>query len=128
MVKKKQLKQPLFHRVLNHLGLLDMPSKVNCWYCNNDSFLLPGNRDTIYNWYCHMCENRNMTDINGDIIDPSIFDTNNKSDSEHKYCKPIKLRETPCSICVDCQRNQSLVYQFLSEYIPDENLMTINTV
>lgn len=49
-------------RLLGFLGVTDLPIKVNCWYCNQDSYLLPGSKDKEEDWQCNICENRNIRD------------------------------------------------------------------
>lgn len=56
--KKPSLAQRFFHQ----LGLVDIHTKVNCWFCNQDSYILPGTRNTKDHWFCTLCENINARD------------------------------------------------------------------
>ncbi|KAI9494925.1 hypothetical protein BDB00DRAFT_816315 [Zychaea mexicana] len=55
--------------LLGFLGFTDLPVKVNCWYCNQDSYLLPGSKQTEGYWHCNICENTNVKDE----VSKSIF-------------------------------------------------------
>ncbi|KAI8356644.1 hypothetical protein BD560DRAFT_199012 [Blakeslea trispora] len=78
--------KPSFKQILlNKLGLAALPIQVNCWFCNNDSYLLPGSKNTPDHWYCHLCENTNAIDSNGEILDPSIIETTRAS--HQRYCR-----------------------------------------
>ena len=48
--------------ILGFLGITDLPIKVNCWYCSQDSYLLPGGKQTEHYWHCNICENTNVKD------------------------------------------------------------------
>lgn len=58
----KHTKPTLLQTLLNLLGLIDLHTKVNCWFCNQDSYILPGTKNTVERWYCHLCENTNQRD------------------------------------------------------------------
>ncbi|KAI7898772.1 uncharacterized protein BX663DRAFT_523401 [Cokeromyces recurvatus] len=67
-------KPTLFQVILNKLGIIELPLKVNCWYCCQDSYILPGSKNTSDHWYCYLCESTNARDKNGDIADPKHFE------------------------------------------------------
>ncbi|KAJ8657471.1 hypothetical protein O0I10_006773 [Lichtheimia ornata] len=111
--------------LLGILGFIDLPVKVNCWYCNQDTCLVPGSRQTERYWHCNICENTNIRDEHGEIVDsvPVMFDA-----SLNRPITPVQTStrstSTPSSsrmLCENCQRNQSLIYQIMSDYIRDEN-------
>lgn len=55
--------------ILNKCGLTDLPICVNCWYCNQTVYLLPGGKQTKHYWYCTLCENTNITnDVSQEYI------------------------------------------------------------
>ncbi|KAI8388853.1 Ima1 N-terminal domain-containing protein [Radiomyces spectabilis] len=116
-------KRPWRTSLLGYLGLSDLPTKVNCWYCNQDSYLLPGGKQTEQYWYCDKCENVNVKDQNGDIVDtlPVMYNA-----SLNHPVTPIPQRHLPerrqsRTLCENCQSNQILIYQLMSEYIRDED-------
>ncbi|OBZ85645.1 Integral inner nuclear membrane protein ima1 [Choanephora cucurbitarum] len=119
--------KPSFKQILfNKLGLVDLPIRVNCWFCNSDSYLLPGSKNTVDHWYCHLCENTNATDSNGEILDPSIIEINRSRTDFYATPKTHtstnrRTASTGNSLCESCQNKQGLIYHLLSEYIPDEN-------
>lgn len=48
--------------ILNRLGIIDLHTRVNCWFCNQDAYLLPGSKNTADHWFCRLCENTNARD------------------------------------------------------------------
>ncbi|KAI8982433.1 hypothetical protein BDF20DRAFT_471836 [Mycotypha africana] len=110
----------VFQRILHSFGLIELPIKVNCWYCCQDSFILPGSKNTVDHWYCHLCES------NGEVVDPTPFETYKPPSENNAHTssrlKSLKtLKNSNRSLCNSCQENQSLIYQLLSDYIPDES-------
>ncbi|ORZ04259.1 Ima1 N-terminal domain-domain-containing protein [Absidia repens] len=116
--------------VLSKLGWTDLPTPVTCWYCNQKMYLLPGSRHTERLWYCNLCENTNAIDEFGDIMDaPPLPETGiysgygsslaqrRKDDQSMALAKPSSDR----TLCHGCQRNQTLIYQIMSDYIRDES-------
>ncbi|KAI8099244.1 Ima1 N-terminal domain-containing protein [Halteromyces radiatus] len=115
------------------LGFTDLPTRVNCWYCNQTSYLLPGSKQTVRHWYCRLCENTNAIDQYGDIMDaPPIPETSSTSAYGSSLKQRKKYQQSRSSsttmptkdqrtLCENCQRNQILIYQFMSEYLRDEN-------
>ncbi|KAI8142887.1 Ima1 N-terminal domain-containing protein [Fennellomyces sp. T-0311] len=107
--------------VLGFLGLTDLPAKVNCWYCNQDSYLLPGGKQTERYWHCNICENTNVKDERGDIVD------NLQGMYDSTLNQPVTpVRDTSQNfqtrrLCESCERNQALIYQIMSDYIRDES-------
>ncbi|KAI8328104.1 Ima1 N-terminal domain-containing protein [Chlamydoabsidia padenii] len=125
-------KQPPSWRnwVLSKLGLTDLPTPVNCWYCNQTMYLLPGSKQTEQHWYCNLCENTNVIDECGDIMDaPPLPDTAKSSyvlslEQRKKNQQTLSTFSRSASrrtLCDDCQHNQTLIYQFMSDYILDES-------
>ncbi|CAO3637555.1 unnamed protein product [Mucor hiemalis] len=118
-------KPSILKRVLNRLGIIDLPVKVNCWFCNQNSFLLPGTRNTPDHWICHLCDNTNAIDPkSGEIQDPSPFHTTQtpKDTPVRRSAGYTSLSvNNSRSICDHCIQNQALMYDILSKYIPDES-------
>ncbi|SAM03052.1 hypothetical protein [Absidia glauca] len=91
------------------------------------SYLLPGSRQTERHWYCNLCENTNVIDEFGDIVDaPPLPQTtlNYGQGSSSRYQhKPLSRSSTSDrrTLCDSCQRSQIRIYQYLSDYLSDEN-------
>ncbi|KAJ1819033.1 hypothetical protein LPJ56_003729, partial [Coemansia sp. RSA 2599] len=98
---------------------------VTCWFCNQKTQLSrsdDASAETPDDWRCTKCDNQNTTDKHGNIVD---------SRDEMYQESPVPLRQAllPRSaaeekkrrvFCDGCQRNQELVRQILSSYLPDE--------
>ncbi|KAI7848654.1 Ima1 N-terminal domain-containing protein [Circinella umbellata] len=107
--------------ILGFLGITDLPIKVNCWYCSQDSYLLPGGKQTEHYWHCNICENTNVKDENGDIVDtlPVMYDA--KLNRTVTPIQDTSRKFQTRRLCEACERNQALIYQIMSDYIRDEN-------
>ncbi|KAI9248299.1 Ima1 N-terminal domain-containing protein [Phascolomyces articulosus] len=107
--------------LLGFLGFTDLPIKVNCWYCSQDSYLLPGGKQTERYWHCNICENTNVKDENGDIVDtlPVMYDA--KLNRTVTPIQDTSRKFQTRRLCESCERNQALIYQIMSDYIRDEN-------
>ncbi|KAI9363589.1 Ima1 N-terminal domain-containing protein [Pilaira anomala] len=115
-------RKPTFLKViLNKLGLIGLHTRVNCWFCNQDSYILPGTKNTAEHWFCHLCENTNARDKNGDIIDPSPFQVIDKSYRDIPPSDDTRSNTNRRALCTTCQDKQAVVYQMMSDYIPDES-------
>ncbi|KAL7331481.1 hypothetical protein PS15p_203670 [Mucor circinelloides] len=115
-------KPSITQRILNALGFGALPQKVNCWYCCQDSYLLPGSRNTVSHWYCNLCESTNTRDKNGDILDPSIFEASSSRHVPSIERSPSTIHmNSSKTLCSDCIANQEIIYRYLADYIPDES-------
>ncbi|KAG2191601.1 hypothetical protein INT46_003250 [Mucor plumbeus] len=108
--------------LLNYIGFGDIPKKVNCWYCCQDSFILPGSKNTVNHWYCNLCESTNIRDKNGEIADPTPFEALNIRNvpAIERTASTININSAN-TLCSDCEANQETIYHYLAEYIPDES-------
>ncbi|KAJ2455741.1 hypothetical protein EV183_000588 [Coemansia sp. RSA 2336] len=99
-------------------------STVTCWFCNEKTRLPRSSfdRDTKNNWHCNVCENQNILDHHGDIVDslPEMYCESPIAPRAHlpEYDTPFN---SPHSFCPSCQRNQEMVCKLLSAYLPDES-------
>ncbi|KAI8322839.1 hypothetical protein GQ54DRAFT_245471, partial [Martensiomyces pterosporus] len=97
---------------------------VTCWFCNEKTRLprSDSDRDTKHDWYCDRCENQNTIDSNGNVVDSreEMF-RESPMPSRRSASKDPDTRHSSKVFCDTCQRNQELVRQVLSEYLPDEN-------
>ncbi|KAJ2233977.1 hypothetical protein IWW45_003774 [Coemansia sp. RSA 485] len=93
---------------------------VTCWFCNQKTWLpQPDNNsaETPNDWHCNKCDNQNTIDKQGNIVD--------SRDEMYKEA-PVPVQHTRFEekkarvFCSSCQRNQELVCQILSSYLPDE--------
>ncbi|KAI9265444.1 Ima1 N-terminal domain-containing protein [Helicostylum pulchrum] len=108
--------------ILNRLGIIDLHTRVNCWFCNQDAYLLPGSKNTADHWFCRLCENTNARDQNGDIIDPSPFQVENKNPEVYiQQERSSRPNTNKRALCRSCQEGQAIIYQTMSEHIPDES-------
>ncbi|KAI8647348.1 Ima1 N-terminal domain-containing protein [Parasitella parasitica] len=111
----------LIERVLTYFGFGITPYKVNCWYCCQDSYILPGSKNTVDQWYCNLCESTNIRDKNGEIADPKPFEPlNTKSVPAFQRSASTIQVKSANTLCSDCVANQEIIYRHLAEYIPDE--------
>ncbi|KAI9486729.1 MAG: Ima1 N-terminal domain-containing protein [Benjaminiella poitrasii] len=117
-------KPTVFQVILNRLGIIELPLKVNCWYCSQDSYILPGSKNTVDHWYCYLCESTNARDQSGDIADPKHFEAYSENLKAPSFTRTQSTidRKNERTLCESCQNNQSIIYELLSQYIPDENV------
>ncbi|KAG1177444.1 hypothetical protein G6F70_002479 [Rhizopus microsporus] len=96
--------------------------KLNCWYCNHDSYITLGKRETQEYWLCAFCGSENARSQSGEVIDPPPLVPENKL---QRFANFIEENPTPnkskYSLCNDCQEKQLLKLNLLRDYIPDEN-------
>lgn len=115
-------KPSLTQRILTTLGFGVSPQRVNCWYCCQDSFLLPGSKNTVRYWLCNLCESTNTRDENGDIMDPTAFEASSTRRVPSIERSPSSIQENSSkTLCSDCAANQETIYRYLADYIPDES-------
>ncbi|KAJ2463071.1 hypothetical protein GGI02_005319, partial [Coemansia sp. RSA 2322] len=93
---------------------------VTCWFCNESTQLAASaaaGSDSRLDWHCTKCDNQNTLDGNGNQVD---------SRAEMYQESPLPRRQRVGGVareqvfCTTCQRNQELVCQILSAYLPDE--------
>ncbi|KAJ2111322.1 hypothetical protein IW146_005436 [Coemansia sp. RSA 922] len=97
---------------------------VTCWFCNEKTRLSPSENGTTnkLDWHCDKCDNQNTVDANGNIVD-------SRAEMYQESPLPRRLHLAGNSgnsqrvqvFCSTCQRNQELVCQILSAYLPDED-------
>ncbi|KAJ2882424.1 hypothetical protein H4R27_003456 [Coemansia aciculifera] len=97
---------------------------VTCWFCNEKTQLSPSENGTAnkLDWHCDKCDNQNTVDANGNIVD-------SRAEMYQESPLPRRLhlagnsgdRQRVQVFCGTCQRNQELVCQILSAYLPDED-------
>ncbi|KAJ2800965.1 hypothetical protein H4S07_005051, partial [Coemansia furcata] len=97
---------------------------VTCWFCNEKTRLPRSQNGTVnkLDWHCDKCDNQNTVDANGNIVD---------SRAEMYQESPLPQRPRIAGnsgdsqrvqvFCSTCQRNQELVCQILSAYLPNED-------
>ncbi|KAI8876996.1 hypothetical protein K501DRAFT_337714 [Backusella circina FSU 941] len=109
----------MFKRLIDrYLG--PRPKKVNCWYCGQDSYLLPGSGQTPRQFYCNLCENTNSRDETGEIQDP-VPTQSQSSNGGQEYCVKTTLQVSSKEFCENCIADQRMNRMYLNQYIPDEN-------
>ncbi|KAG0049803.1 hypothetical protein BGZ83_005391 [Gryganskiella cystojenkinii] len=114
--------------------LIHRPIRVECWACFQCSWLHRGQKDaTPSDWTCPHCLTRQKTDKDGNILPvPEMFDGNLNGDTaDHiAHSRFTRFRkqtygkgsgDEDAIFCETCKRHQRVVYQLLSNYIPDEN-------
>ncbi|KAK4510492.1 Saccharopine dehydrogenase [Mucor velutinosus] len=115
-------KPSLTQQILTTLGFGVSPQKVNCWYCCQDSYLLPGSKNTVKHWYCNLCESTNIRDEKGEIADPTVFEASSTRHIPSIERTPSSIRKNSSkTLCSDCVANQEIIYRYLADYIPDES-------
>ncbi|KAJ2308346.1 hypothetical protein IWW55_000492 [Coemansia sp. RSA 2706] len=102
-------------------SILGAGTAVTCWFCNEKTRLprSPSDCDTKHNWHCDHCQNQNVRDRNGNIVD-SHPDMYRESPIPARAQLP-EHEPTQQLFCSSCQRNQELICQILSAYLPDED-------
>ncbi|KAJ2794386.1 hypothetical protein H4R20_006243, partial [Coemansia guatemalensis] len=96
---------------------------VTCWFCNEKTKLPRSrtDRDTKRDWHCHNCDNQNTFDVQGNLVDTKS-EMYRESPIIRRAGLPVHETERSNPLfCSSCQRNQELVCQILSAYLPDED-------
>ncbi|KAG9068916.1 hypothetical protein KI688_011212 [Linnemannia hyalina] len=115
--------------------ILMRPIRVECWSCLRPSWLHRGQRDASpHDWTCLNCQNHQRRDKDGNIESvPEMFDSTLNEDTSERIARSRTSRNrarsngsTPSSsqddvFCDKCSSNQRVIYQLLSNYIPDED-------
>ena len=145
-------------RLLNLLGVIELHAKVNCWFCGQDSFLLPGSRNTVDQWVCPLCDNYNARDsvrhkktspvnkvsYSSIRMEKSWILLRTKQELSQRltvnvvgtFSTRVRYIYSPLislvtqlikpneiqAICSGCQKNQLLIYDIMSNYIPEETV------
>ncbi|KAI9018606.1 Ima1 N-terminal domain-containing protein [Phycomyces nitens] len=102
------------------IGLVKIPTKVNCWYCNENSYLTHNTTGTKEDWKCSYCENHNVFDEQGEIVDTFVemYDPSlNNPVVPHHHLNPII--KTPYKLCNTCARNQAWICDKVREFIKE---------
>ncbi|KAJ2327186.1 hypothetical protein GGI00_004532, partial [Coemansia sp. RSA 2681] len=101
---------------------------VTCWFCNEKTQLPhSGNgSDNKLDWHCHRCDNQNTVDGSGNIVDSRAEMYQESPLPRRLHLAGASGRRSGSSqkeqvFCSTCQRNQELVCQILSAYLPDED-------
>ncbi|KAI8581514.1 hypothetical protein K450DRAFT_20686 [Umbelopsis ramanniana AG] len=96
------------------------PIQVTCWYCNEQSALKARGEETSNRWYCRKCENHNVRDENGDIVDefPEMYSA--KSNRPVLPRRDLSQRFQSNILCEDCVRKQQIIYNESRHYVKDE--------
>ncbi|CAO3571790.1 unnamed protein product [Mortierella alpina] len=112
--------------------LLHRPVRVECWACVQLSWLHRGQRETPSDWTCSRCLTHQKRDKDGNIIPvPEMFESSLNSEMSERIARNRNVRrryragvEDSSSqdnfFCEMCNGHQRVVYQLLSNYIPDE--------
>ncbi|CAM0141522.1 hypothetical protein VKS41_003762 [Umbelopsis sp. WA50703] len=97
------------------------PIQVICWYCNEPSTLKARGVETESRWYCRKCENLNVRDENGDIVDefPEMYSA--KANRPVLPRRDLSQRFQSDVLCDDCVRKQQIIYNEASHYVKDES-------
>ncbi|PIA16483.1 hypothetical protein COEREDRAFT_81157 [Coemansia reversa NRRL 1564] len=96
---------------------------VKCWFCNQKT-RLPRSRadhDTKHDWHCHNCDNQNTLDVQGNLVDARAEMYRESPISRRPGLPTHRTENSNPLFCSSCQRNQELVCQILSGYLPDED-------
>ncbi|KAH7032297.1 Ima1 N-terminal domain-containing protein [Linnemannia elongata] len=115
--------------------VLMRPIRVECWSCLRPSWLHRGQRDaTPHDWTCLNCQTHQRRDKDGNIESvPEMFDSTLNEDISERIARSRTSRNrarhngsTPSDsqddvFCDKCSSNQRVIYQLLSNYIPDED-------
>ncbi|KAK3847088.1 MAG: Ima1 N-terminal domain-containing protein [Linnemannia gamsii] len=116
-------------------SILMRPIRVECWSCLRPSWLHRGQRDaTPYDWTCPNCLTHQKRDKDGNIESvPEMFDSTLNEDTSERIARSRMSRNRGKSngvtsttsqddiFCDMCSGHQRVVYQLLSNYIPDED-------
>ncbi|KAF9905893.1 hypothetical protein EC991_001220 [Linnemannia zychae] len=111
------------------------PIRIECWSCLRPSWLHRGQRDaTPYDWTCPNCLTHQKRDKDGNIESvPEMFDSTLNEDTSERIARSRSSRyrtrfngatsTNPKGdvFCDMCSGHQRVVYQLLSNYIPDED-------
>ncbi|KAI5288239.1 hypothetical protein KEM54_005362 [Ascosphaera aggregata] len=98
-----------------------------CFYCQSFS---PSQHQLKFpaRWKCLKCDAVNHVDENGQPCDPPIEETAQEPASSQKYAIPPPDATTGYDgdrndsiFCSTCLKNQFLIYESLSNYLPDES-------
>ncbi|KAG9323470.1 hypothetical protein KVV02_007795 [Mortierella alpina] len=112
--------------------MLHRPVRVECWACVQLSWLHRGQRETPSDWTCPRCLTHQKRDKDGNIIPvPEMFESSLNSEISERIARNRNVRrryragvEDSSSqdnfFCEMCNGHQRVVYQLLSNYIPDE--------
>ncbi|KAF8933449.1 hypothetical protein BGZ47_010867 [Haplosporangium gracile] len=115
--------------------ILMRPIRVECWSCLRSSWLHRGQKDaTPHDWTCLNCQTHQRRDKDGNIESvPEMYDSTLNEDTSERIARSRMSRNrarshgsTPSSpqedvFCDKCSSNQRVIYQLLSNYIPDED-------
>ncbi|KAL0080144.1 Ima1 N-terminal domain-containing protein [Phycomyces blakesleeanus] len=102
--------------------IVNFPTKVNCWYCNENSYLTYYTTGIKKDWKCSYCENHNVFDEQGEIVDTfaAMYDPSlNRPAVPHHNLNPII--KTPYKLCNTCARNQAWICDKVREFIKEPN-------
>ncbi|KAI9032660.1 hypothetical protein CLU79DRAFT_727342 [Phycomyces nitens] len=120
--------------LLTWIGLTP-PLTAQCWYCNQTSYLLEDRHETYERWHCRLCENDNLLDEDGAIVDQvdAMF-AEQPSKIERRSCRPSKnpisskdigpniiLPIQSGKLCDQCMQAISENDLIMKNYIPDES-------
>ncbi|KAF9928456.1 hypothetical protein FBU30_002358 [Linnemannia zychae] len=115
--------------------ILMRPIRVECWTCLRPSWLHRGQRDaTPSDWTCPNCQTHQKRDKDGNIEPvPEMFDSTLNEATSERISRSVRSRNRPYAskntlagskddiFCEMCSGHQRVVYQLLSNYIPDED-------
>ncbi|KAI7871795.1 Ima1, N-terminal domain-containing protein [Spinellus fusiger] len=109
-----------------------LSSHVNCWYCNKNSYLTYFTTGVSNNWMCTYCDNQNILDKDGDIVDTYTAQYHEGLNPPAKPQPKIKIVskfafipkkdyviKPGYKVCDTCARNQAMIYHDLKNYIKD---------
>ncbi|KAF9917350.1 hypothetical protein BX616_001293 [Lobosporangium transversale] len=114
-------------------AILHRPIRVECWSCLRPSWLHRNQKnESPSDWTCPHCKTHQCRDKDGNIVPvPEMFDESLNEDVTKRISYSLKnrriagdndIRQTSRNdiFCEMCSGHQRVVYQLLSNYIPDE--------
>ncbi|KAI7816739.1 Ima1 N-terminal domain-containing protein [Gamsiella multidivaricata] len=113
--------------------IIHRPIRVECWTCLRPAWLHRNQHDASpLDWTCPNCLTHQKRDKDGTIVPvPEMFDSTLNEDVSARISRSLKSRRRPSAgnphsssqgnfFCEMCNGHQRIVYQLLSNYIPDE--------
>ncbi|KAI8597965.1 Ima1 N-terminal domain-containing protein [Dissophora ornata] len=128
-----QLMRPIHQKPSWLETIVHRPIRIECWACLHPAWLHRSQRDaTPSDWTCPHCSTHQRRDKDGNIEPvPEMFDGSLNEDVTEHVAHSLRNRKRPNSrspnnnpqgdvFCEMCNGHQRVVYQLLSNYIPDE--------
>ncbi|CAO3661834.1 unnamed protein product [Rhizopus stolonifer] len=104
-------------------------TRLNCYYCNQNSHIFSRRRQNARHWNCPICGSENARSKTGNVIDPKPLVQKEQliqsasflgSSSSNKTNSKERTPKSKHSLCEECLEKQDLKITELQNYIPEE--------